>query len=173
MKSETKTTWQMLLFGLTRIPLIFYCRPKVVSISDTRLEVKIKLNRRTRNHLNSMYFGVLSVGADVTGGFLAMEYIRASKSKISLIFKDFHADFLKRAEGDVHFKCNDGIKIKELISKVTSTGNRHSMPINVTAYVPEKNGDNGSVTTSDLLLKTFGLFGSVIKSCAVIVHHFE
>ena len=93
----------MLLFGLTRIPLIFYCRPKVVSISDTRLEVKIKLNRRTKNHLNSMYFGVLSVGADVTGGFLAMKFIRESQSEIALIFKDFHADFLKRAEGDVHF----------------------------------------------------------------------
>jgi len=63
-----------------------------VSISDSKLEIKIKLNRRTKNHLNSMYFGVLAVGADVTGGFLAMNYIQASKSKINLIFKDFHAD---------------------------------------------------------------------------------
>ena len=78
----------MLLFGLFRIPLILYCRPKVMSISNTRLEVKIKFNRRTKNHLNSMYFGVLSVGADVTGGFLAMKFIQESKSQISLIFKD-------------------------------------------------------------------------------------
>ena len=89
-----------------------------------------------------MYFGALSVGADITGGFLAMMCIQRSKRSIALIFKDFKADFLKRAEGDVHFKCNDGIKIKELISKVVSTGNRHSMPVNVVAYVPEKNGDN-------------------------------
>ena len=61
-----------------------------------------------------MYFGVLSVGADITGGFLAMKYIRASKSKISLIFKDFHADFLKRAEGDVHFLCSEGAMGLEL-----------------------------------------------------------
>ena len=58
-----------------------------------------------------MYFGVLSVGADVTGGFLAMKYIKSSKSRMSLIFKDFHADFLKRAEGHVHFKCDDGMAI--------------------------------------------------------------
>ena len=82
---ETLTTWKIWIFGITRIPLIFFCRPRVVTITETSLEVIIKLNRRTRNHLNSMYFGVLSVGADVTGGFLAMEYIRASKSKISLI----------------------------------------------------------------------------------------
>ena len=72
---------------------------------------------------------------------LAVDKNKSSKKKIIPIFKDFHADFLKRAEGDVHFKCNDGIKIKELISKVVSTGNRHSMPVNVVAYVPEKNGD--------------------------------
>ena len=50
-----------------------------------------------------MYFGVLSVGADVTGGFLAMKLIQASKSKIALIFKDFHADFFEKGGGRCSF----------------------------------------------------------------------
>ena len=133
---QTITTWKMRLFGLTRIPLIFFWRPRVVSITETSLEVKIKLNRRTRNHLNSMYFGVLSVGADVTGGFLAFEYMRASKSRISLIFKDFHADFLKRAEGYVHFICDEGTAIRALVKKSEETGERVSMPVHITAWVP-------------------------------------
>ena len=126
----------MLLFGLFRIPLILYCRPKVMSISNTRLEVKIKYNRRTKNHLNSMYFGVLSVGADVTGGFLAMKFIQESKSQIALIFKDFHADFLRRAEGDVHFICEDGFAIQKLIKVAEKTGERQNLPVNITATVP-------------------------------------
>ena len=73
-----------------------------------------------------MYFGVLSVGADVTGGFLAMQYIQSSKSKISLIFKDFHADFLKRAEGNVHFICKDGLEIKKLVNNSILPGNGNS-----------------------------------------------
>ena len=137
----TITTWQLRLFGLTKIPLIYFCRPRVVSISEDSLEVKIKLGRRTRNHLNSMYFGVLSVGADITGGFLAMEYIRASKSKISLIFKDFQADFLKRAEGDVHFLCVEGSAIRLLIQKSEETGERESMPVYITASVPSISPD--------------------------------
>ena len=140
-KNETKTTWQIFLFGLLRIPLIFFCRPTVISISDTRLEVKIKLNRRTKNHLNSMYFGVLSVGADVTGGFLAMKLIRKSKANISLIFKDFHADFLKRAEGDVHFICKEGLAIKNLVELCEKTDERQSLPINITATVPSISND--------------------------------
>ena len=132
----TITTWQLRLFGLTKIPLIYFCHPRVISISEDSLEVKIKLGRRTRNHLNSMYFGVLSVGADVTGGFLAMKYIRASQSNISLIFKDFHADFLKRAEGDVHFKCTDGFAIRELVQKSEKSGKRENMPVHISATVP-------------------------------------
>ena len=126
----------MLLFGLFRIPLILYCRPKVMSISNTQLEVKIKYNRRTKNHLNSMYFGVLSVGADVTGGFLAMKFIQESKSQIALIFKDFHADFLRRAEGDVHFICEDGFAIQKLIKVAEETGKRQNLPLHITASVP-------------------------------------
>ena len=144
----------MLLFGLTRIPLILYCRPKVVSISDTRLEVKIKFNRRTKNHLNSMYFGVLSVGADVTGGFLAMKFIQKSQSQISLIFKDFHADFLKRAEGDVHFICEDGSAIQALIEVAETTGERQNLPLNIIATVP---------TISDKPVATFILTLSIKK----------
>ena len=138
---QTITTWKMRLFGLTRIPLIFFCWPQVVSITDTSLEVKIKLNRRTLNHLNSMYFGVLSVGADVTGGFLAFEYMRTSKSKITLIFKDFHADFLKRAEGDVHFLCDEGQAIQELVRQANKTGERENMPVHIIATVPSISKD--------------------------------
>ena len=45
-----------------------------------------------------MYFGVLSVGADVTGGFLAMKLIQASKSKIALIFKNICKKIFKKDE---------------------------------------------------------------------------
>jgi len=129
-------TWQLRLFGITKIPLIFFCLPKVINISETSLEIQIKLKRRTRNHLQSMYFGVLSVGADVTGGFLAMKFIQESQSHISLIFKDFHADFLKRAEGDVHFICEDGSAIRDLIEVAKETGERQNLPLNITATVP-------------------------------------
>ncbi len=83
-----------------------------------------------------MYFGVLSVGADVTCGFLAMKLISKNQSRISLIFKNFHANFLKRAEGDVHFICEDGLTIQNLVEVAEQTGERQNLPVNVTATVP-------------------------------------
>ncbi len=137
MISRVKNTNRLIrLFGLTKVPMIWYCRPKVIEHTDEKIEIKIPLKRRTKNHLGSMYFGVLAVGADITGGFLAMDPIQESGRKIALIFKDFKADFLKRPEGDVHFICNDGLAIKELVDKVANSTERHNYKLNIEAVVP-------------------------------------
>ena len=138
---RTKINFQLFLFGLVKVPMISYCRPRLITISENKLELKIKLNRRTKNHLNSMYFGALSVGADVTGGFLAMNTIQSSKANIALIFKDFHAEFLKRAEGDVHFICNEGKSIRQLVNKTEESGERENLAVNIIAKVPSISDD--------------------------------
>jgi len=116
--------------------MILYCRPRVISISNSNVEIKIPLIRRTKNHLNSLYFGVFAVGSDLTAGMLAMRSIKKSNKKISLIFKDFHANFKLRAEGDVHFFCNEGEKINSLVKKTVSSGNRENETINIFAKSP-------------------------------------
>ena len=131
-----KTNRLIQLFGITKVPMIWYCRPKVIEHTDEKIEIKILLKRKTKNHLGSMYFGVLAVGADITGGFLAMNPIQESGRKINLIFKDFKADFLKRPEGDVHFICNDGLAVRELVEKVTKSTDRHNFKLNIDAIVP-------------------------------------
>ncbi len=133
---EFNTTKMILKFGILKVPLIWLCRPKVVEHTDERLEIRIALRRRTKNHLGSMYFGALAVGADVTGGFLAMDPIVESGRNINLIFKDFKADFLRRPEGDVHFFCNDGLAIRELVTKAIESGERHNYKMNIEATVP-------------------------------------
>ena len=132
----TKTTRLIQLFGITKVPMIWYCRPKVIEHTDEKIEIKIPLKRKTKNHLGSMYFGVLAVGADITGGFLAMDPIQESGRKINLIFKDFKADFLKRPEGDVHFTCNDGLAVKELVDRVSKSSDRHNFKLIIEATVP-------------------------------------
>lgn len=132
----TKTTRLIQLFGITKVPMIWYCRPNVIEHTDEKIEIKIPLKRKTKNHLGSMYFGVLAVGADITGGFLAMDPIQESGRKINLIFKDFKADFLKRPEGDVHFTCNDGLAVKELVDRVSKSSDRHNFKLSIEATVP-------------------------------------
>ena len=127
------------LFGLTKVPLIYWVSPSVVSLTDQECVIKIPLNRRTKNHLNSMYFGVLCTGADIAGGLVAMNEITASKKKVALSFKDFKADFLKRAEGDVHFVVTQIPEIKAFVAEVIRTGERMNFPVEIKAVVPGVN----------------------------------
>ena len=142
LSQKFKTNLFIKYFGLTKVPLIFYCRPKVVSLSNDSVTLKIPLLRRTKNHVGSMYIGALAVGADLSSALLALNIINQSKVKIIPIFKDLHADFLKRAEGDVHFVCNEGVKINNMIKEVLDKKIRVNGKINVTAYVPEKLADD-------------------------------
>lgn len=123
-------------FGLTKVPMILFVSPSVIRLDDKECVVKIPLNMRTKNHLNSMYFGVLATGADIAGGLAAMKEITDSKKNVALSFKDFHAEFLKRAEGDVHFVCTQIPEIKKFVSDVIKSGERMNFPVHIEAIVP-------------------------------------
>ena len=142
LSQKFKTNLFIKYFGFTKVPLIFYCKPKVVEISDTSVTLKIPLLRRNRNHVGSMYIGALTIGADLSSALLALNIVDKSKRKIIPIFKDLKAEFLKRAEGDVHFVCNEGEKIDRMMEKVLSQNIRVNEVINVVAYVPSKLGKN-------------------------------
>ena len=93
--------------------------PKVLEINERRCVVRIALNWRTRNHLRSMYFGALCIGADVAGGLIAFHLSSKQNAKVSFVFKDMKAEFLKRAEDDVHFSCEDGATIRSFSTSRT------------------------------------------------------
>lgn len=129
------------LFGFMKVPLIFWVSPSVVTMNEEECVIKIPLTRRTKNHLKSMYFGVLCTGADIAGGLVAMNEITASGKRVALSFKDFQADFLKRAEGDVHFKVTQIKEIKKFVAEVIKSGERMNFPVEINAVVPSINPD--------------------------------
>jgi acyl-coenzyme A thioesterase PaaI-like protein len=135
-----RATLELRAFGLFKVPLILFVSPTVLEMTDERCVVKIPLNRRTRNHLGSMYFGTLAVGADVAGGLLAYRLIQKRNRRIKLVFKDFKAEFLKRPEGDVHFVSEDGAAMAKLVAEAEASSERVSAPVHITAYCPAKTG---------------------------------
>lgn len=136
-----KETLLLRAFGFFKIPMLFFVGPKVVELSDEKTIIKIPLNYRTKNHLGAMYFGVLCAGADCAGGLAAMRMIEASGRSIALVFKDFKAEFLKRAHGDVIFVCNQGLEIKQLVEKSLISKEREELPLQLEAFCPEKLGE--------------------------------
>ena len=135
-----KQTWGLRLFGWWKIPLLASVRPTVVELSETRCVVRLPLRRWSRNHLGSMYFGALAIGADCAGGLLAMAAIRRAGGGVGLVVKAFRADFLKRPEADVYFICNAGAAIQDQVARALASGERITEPMAIQAAVLAPDG---------------------------------
>jgi len=126
--------WKLFLLGTFGIPMLGFARPKLLSINEDEVRVKIKLKRRTKNHLKSMYFGALAVGADTAAGLHAFYLSESQGIKMSLAFKAVQGQFLKRAETDVVFVCKQGKIVSDCLQVSKNTGERINQDLLVEAF---------------------------------------
>jgi len=138
--------WKMFLLGFFKIPMMHFVRPQLLEIDEEKVKLKIRLRRRTKNHLNSMYFAALAVGADVAGGIQVFYFAEKHSKKVSFAFKGMNAQFLKRAETDTVFESNQGHVVAAAVKKSMETGER----INDTIDVIAKNTNGEIVATFEM-----------------------
>ena len=119
-----KMQWNLWLFGWVKIPMSAYCRPKIVTWNEDTVVIRIRKSRRTKNHLKSIYFGALMVGADLAAGLHAFAFTVSEKKKISLAFKSCNAQFIKRPDTDVFFEAKAGAIVRNMIAESESKKER-------------------------------------------------
>jgi hypothetical protein len=138
----TKETLAVRAWALRNVFLLYFVKPSIVEVNDARCEIRIPLNWRTRRRdIGAMYLGTLCMGADVASGLIAFHLQRTRGLRVSFIFKDLRAEFLKRAEGDVHFSCDEGANVVALVERAIASGEREETTVNVIARVPKKLGE--------------------------------
>lgn len=135
-KDRLFATLKIWAFGITQVPLIFFARPRAVEVTEKRCEICIPLKYRTKNHVGSMYFGTLAIGADLCVGLLALRVVEKMGAKMLPVFKDFQCDFKKLAKGDVHFITEEGDAVTRTIEQALATGERQNLPVKGYATVP-------------------------------------
>lgn len=126
------------LLGFFKIPMLWRLHPRLLAIDDSTVQLKIRLRRRSMNHLRSMYFGALAVGADCAAGLHAFYHAEKYQREISFIFKSMEAQFLKRTETDATFVFNGGKEIEKIVLKSIETGERYNHPCRVEVFDEEK-----------------------------------
>ncbi len=146
--SLRKMKWMLFLLGFAKIPIIGFIKPRLIVLDDEKAAVKIRLRRRSKNHLNSMYFGALAVGADVAAGLHAFYFAEKMGKKVSFAFKGMNAEFLMRAESDIEFISEDGAKVSDAMNRSLESGERINEPIMVLA----KNTKNEVVATFEMIV---------------------
>lgn len=129
-----------MLFAWFKIPLIGFCSPRIVDRDDKKVVLKVSLGYKTRNHLKAMYFGALAIGSELCIAMLAVQKIKehmdAGGDRIDFLFKDYKANFLKRAEGDVHFVCEEVQTVMAQIEEAKTSEERINRTMKAYAVVP-------------------------------------
>ena len=146
-----RETIKLRFFTFFKIPLIYYCRPRVLELSLNRCKIIIPFKRRNKNHIGSMYFGAIAVGADLAGGLIALDLIKKSGRKIQFVFKSVIGNYLRRIESDALFVCENGREIREAIAQTSQTGERVYIPVKVEVTCPKISPEQ-LVATFDLEL---------------------
>lgn len=140
-KSRLMDTVGLWAYAAARLPLLAVLRPRIERMDSEVSQVRVVMGHMTRNHLGSMYFGALCMGAELGPGLLAIRHIRKHGNKVSLIFKEFHARFLKRVEGDALFTCTEGEELVRMVDEALASGDRVEHTVKVVATVPSLSGD--------------------------------
>ena len=139
--SLRKANWGLKLFAWRYIPLIGFCSPKIIRMDSKTLEVTMPHSWRTKNHLGSIYFGALAIGADLAGAFLVFSKAKARGVNANFAFKDVKGEFLKRPEAEVWFRSNDGALIDAMMDESIATGQRINKTVSITVTCPSLHGD--------------------------------
>ncbi len=142
----TKANWGLRLFAWRYIPLIGFCKPTIIRMDNSTLEVTMPHSWRTKNHLGSIYFGALAIGADLAGAFLVFSKAKARGVNANFAFKDVTGHFLKRPEATVHFTSHDGAVIDAMIEESLASGARINKPVSVIVTCPSLHGDEPMAT---------------------------
>ena len=143
LKKMQRLLWMM---GTFKIPMMAFVRPKLLVLDENSSQVKIKLKRRTKNHLKSMYFGGLAVGADIAAGLHAFYFAEESGVKVSFAFKAVKVEFLKRAMTDVYFNSDEGQVVKQAFNEAMKSKER----VNKWIKVEAKNTEGEVVAVFDM-----------------------
>lgn len=134
MRLLTRFKWFFWCFSHFKVAMIGYLKPRLIQLDEQKIVICIPLRRRSRNHLHSMYFGALAVGADLAGGMHGFYHADLAQCTVSLVFKSFQAQFLRRPEADVYFVCEEGDSVKKMIAESKASGLRVNQNIPIKAY---------------------------------------
>jgi len=153
LSTSLKYHYMVKALSFFKVPLLFATSPKVLQLDEKATTVYLPLKRKNKNHLGSMYFGALAMGAELSVALMAIKETGESKHKVSFIFKDFKAQFLKRGSAGVYFTCEESAGVKALVRKAESSEERVEQEFKGFAYMDKASKEPILTYTLTLSLK--------------------
>ncbi|MEO8712203.1 MAG: thioesterase [Parafilimonas sp.] len=128
-------------FLLLKLPSAYFAGLKIEAFDETNAIISVKQKWFNKNPFGSIYFGVLTMAAEMSTGILCLGNIYNRRPGISMLVIEQKALFHKKAMGKILFTCEDGNKISAAIEEAVTTGNA----VTVTCYSQGMDSSNNLV----------------------------
>jgi len=117
-------------FLMFKLPAAYFTGVRAKQLDHTTCVVSVKHRWINQNPFNSMFWAVQGMAAELATGALVMHKVKESGKKISMLVANNNASFTKKATGRITFKCDEGLKIDEAITKAIETGEGQTVWLN-------------------------------------------
>ena len=121
---------------LWRLPSVIFWSVKIKKLDFQSCEVSIPYSWRTQNPFKSIYFAALAGAAELSTGALC-QLVLAGKGNISMLVVDFKAEFYKKANQSIIFKCEQGTELSVIIDELKSVGDTAIIQMGSDGFNPE------------------------------------
>lgn len=128
---QVESGWQTWLFFLYKFPSALWWGFRIKSVSHEKGIVTLPFNWRTQNPYRSIYFAAQSGAAELSTAVIVNLYL-AGKPPISVLVLDFKGEFVKKANTQTTFTCEDSQKIVETIDEAYRTGEGKTITLHST-----------------------------------------
>lgn len=119
---------------LTRLPSIYFWGASVKQLDEQECIVSLPFKWATKNPFKSIYFGAQAGIAELSTGLMVESQLKG-RGRWSMLVVDFQAQFSKKADGRVEYRCNQGDIIAATLDKVEATGQPQTMVLESVGYL--------------------------------------
>lgn len=121
-KKNFKNSFKFRLLLFKILPMGFLSGMRIKELNDEKCIVTVPYKWINKNPFKSTFWAVLGMAAEMSSGALIVMYIHGQKPTISLLVSKCESEFVKKAADVTTFTCNDGLIVKEAVTKAIKTG---------------------------------------------------
>ena len=115
------SSWRMRFFLLWKLPAAWFMGIGVRFCDEQRCVVRQPYGWRSQNPFRSTYFAAQCAAAELSTGLLAMAALQG-EVPVSMLVIQIEASFLKKADQQLLFTCEEGPLMQDVVRQAIETG---------------------------------------------------
>jgi hypothetical protein len=109
------------LFMLNNLPSAYFAGIRIESFNEEQAIISVKQKWFNKNPFQSIYFGILSMAAEVSTCIICMSSIYKRTPPVSMLIVKSEGLFYKKATGKISFICTDCMTVNNAAEAAIAT----------------------------------------------------